>query len=258
MLIYSDNNLRLKILQTVAQIKYNEYLLASLNPPNTPTTAIISSSSPSATALNSTQSPQVATTATGQGIHSSIFKSYEKWLSDYRDYRSIIAAFINASNLMESQRYDEATQFYCVACEYNERITSYIKDKMKGMDHDFLLANRRKCLKLWNQLTIRKFTHKSSRSPNLDNLLSASGAHNLQIQQPLTQQELNALIETMINKFLPCFFRLLTSTSEDKAMIEEIRQDWLNVLDSNLPGKRWRSLDRKLIKKIVIFYFTKF
>ena len=41
----------------------------------------------------------------------------------------------------------------------------------------------------------------------------------------------------MMNKFLNCFFRLAASTNEDKAMIEEIRQDWLNVLDSNLPGK---------------------
>jgi len=107
--------------------------------------------------------------------------------------------------------------FFCVACEYNERITSNLAHKMKGMDHEFLLASRRKCLKLWNQATLRKFTLKSN---NLN---------------PLNQQELIGLIETMMNKFLNCFFRLAGSTSEDKAMIEEIRQDWLNVLDSNLP-----------------------
>jgi hypothetical protein len=109
---------------------------------------------------------------------------------------------------------------------------------MKGMDHEFLVANRRKCLKLWNQLAIRKFTSQSSRS-NISLFASPLGAidHPLLNIQPCNQQELTALIENMINKFLPCFFRLAASTNEDKAMIEEIRQDWLNLLDSNLPGK---------------------
>jgi len=52
----------------------------------------------------------------------------------------------------------------------------------------------------------------------------------------LNQQELTGLIETMMNKFLNCFFRLAGSSSEDKAMIEEVRQNWLSVLDANLPG----------------------
>jgi hypothetical protein len=33
---------------------------------------------------------------------------------------------------------------------------------MKGMDHDFLLENRRKCLRLWNQATLRKFSQKNN------------------------------------------------------------------------------------------------
>ena len=40
----------------------------------------------------------------------------------------------------------------------------------------------------------------------------------------------------MIHKFLPCFNRLATSTPDDKQMIEEIRQDWLAILDNNLAG----------------------
>jgi hypothetical protein len=41
-----------------------------------------------------------------------------------------------------------------------------------------------------------------------------------------------------MSKFLPCFFRLSSpnSSPEDKAMIDEIRQDWLSALDSSLPG----------------------
>lgn len=155
-------------------------------------------------------------------------------------YRSIIAAFINAGNLMESSRLEEATPFYCVACEYNERITSYLKDKWKGMDHEFLVANRRKCLKLWNQVSIRKFVQNQLQQSS--NPAAAAAVASSPVHHPsggnalLSQQELNGLFETMINKFLPCFFRLATSTNEDKHLIEEIRQEWLQVLDSNLPG----------------------
>ncbi|CAF0707342.1 unnamed protein product [Brachionus calyciflorus] len=204
MQIFQDNDIRLKILQTLAQIKFNEYVLKS-----------------------STK----ATSTTTSAPTISIMKHYENFLNDYRDYRSIIAAFINAVNFMDSNRFEDATPFFCVACEYNERIISSLHLKMKGMHHEYLLANRRKCLKLWNLSTIRKFTFKNLRSIET-NSFDQSGA---QLQQ-LNQQELNSLIETMINKFLPCFFRLLNSTNEDKAMVEEIRQDWLNILDSNLPG----------------------
>lgn len=220
MQVFTENDVKLKILQTLAQVKYNEYLLASA-------TAEQNKQSPSVSTSNTNQfSPAAAVTATpiavssqASTVNSSTMKNYEKSQSDYRDFRSIIAAFINAGNFMESQRYEEATPFFCVACEYNERITNNLAVKMKGMDHEFLLANRRKCLKLWNQSTIKKLTQTSTNTAQL------------------SQQELTNLIETMIAKFLPCFFRLAGSTKEDKEMIEEIRQDWLNVLDSNLPGR---------------------
>ena len=126
------------------------------------------------------------------------------------------------------KRFEEAATFFCVACEYNERITLNLSNMMKGMDHEFLLASRRKCLKLWNKSVIRRFAHTAAAPLNQ---LEAA-------EQTLTQQEMTALIELMISKFLPCFFRLANpnSTAEDKAMIDEIRQDWLGVLDLNLPG----------------------
>lgn len=112
---------------------------------------------------------------------------------------------------------------------------------MKGMDHEFLLATRRRCLKLWNQSVLKRFTSSSLSNLGLQSLAAASpGSPNdptVISTQPLTQQDLTALIETMINKFLPCFFRLANSTPDDKAMLDEIRQDWLSILDSNLPGK---------------------
>lgn len=90
------------------------------------------------------------------------------------------------------------------------------------MDHEFLLATRRRCLKLWNQTVLKRFTTQT--------ITTATET------QTLSQQDLTVLIETMISKFLPCFFRLATSTPEDKAMLDEIRKDWLATLDSNLPG----------------------
>lgn len=135
---------------------------------------------------------------------------------------------------MKNFRYEEAATFFCVACEYNERITSNLTCLMKGMDHDFLLINRRKCLKLWNQSVIGKFTQNNLNRTAAMGVLDNLGQQN----RVLNQQEMTALMELMISKFLPCFFRLLNqnSTVEDKAMIDEIRQDWLGVLDSNLPG----------------------
>lgn len=193
--VFSENDIRLKILQTLAQLKYNEYVKALIN-------------------------------STGE-ISSEIMKTYEKWQSDYRDYRSIVAAFINASNLLETQKFDEAAPFFCVACEYNERITNNLQLLMKGIDHDFLLVTRRKCLKIWNQSVLGKFSH-------LNKLLSQKQAPLAHLDTPSSvHQELTGLIEMMTSKFLPCFFRLSSSTAEDKAMVEEIRGDWLTMLDSN-------------------------
>jgi hypothetical protein len=111
--------------------------------------------------LNSTNnsSSNSSNSSSSNSINSDLFKQYEKWQADYRDYRSIIAAFISAVTYMENQKYEDAATFFCVACEYNERITVNLTLKMKGMDHEFLLLNRRRCLKLWNQSVLKRFTH---------------------------------------------------------------------------------------------------
>ncbi len=70
--IFSENSIKLKLIQILAQIKFNDYVLTS---------------------------------ASNNADGSDLYKVYEKWQNDYRDYRSIIAAFINAANFMESQRF---------------------------------------------------------------------------------------------------------------------------------------------------------
>ena len=75
---FSETNTKLKLLQTFAQIKYNEYLLASMT--------------------------NVSGSSTGNQ-NPDVFKHYEKWQADYRDFRSIIAAFISAVNYMDNQRF---------------------------------------------------------------------------------------------------------------------------------------------------------
>jgi hypothetical protein len=212
MQVFADNsNVKLRILQNLAQVKFNEFLIDSIKT----ATAAAALSSPSSTTSAEAVSP---------------LKSYEKAHADYRDYRSIIAAFISAASFMESQRYEEALPFFCVACEYNERITGNLSARMKGMDHEFLLVNRRKCLKLWSQTAIKKIMRRSSKSHSL-----ASGSHMLSSGSGISTEEMVSLIDGMIGKFLPCFFRLASSTSTDRTMIDEVRQDWLGILDSSVP-----------------------
>jgi hypothetical protein len=108
--IFSDNDIRIKILQALAQIKYNE---------------IINDSS-----------------------KQEFVKQSEKFQSDYRDFRSIVAAFITACSQLEVEKYQEAAEFFCVSCEFNERVTGNLRNRTRGMDHDFLIRIRRKCLKV--------------------------------------------------------------------------------------------------------------
>ena len=214
----NEANAQVKIVQTLAQLKYNEYLLASLE-------------------HQQHQQQQEQQLVNDNMAHmANVFKLYEKWQMDYRDYRSIIAAFINAANFIDSQRFEEAAQFFCVTCEYNERITNTLVNKFKGMDHEYLLLNRRKCLTLWNKYSLSRFTQKMDTSTR-SSTSSAYAVSPSEVQQ-LNQQELNNLIEVMSNRFLPCFFRLASSSKEDRELIEEVQQSWLSILDSNLPGNR--------------------
>jgi hypothetical protein len=98
--IFPENNIKFKILQTLAHIKYNDYVLAS---------AQSYATSPQANASASLNIPitttgQPSSSSTGNSLNPNTIKNYEKWQNDYRDFRSIIAAFINGVNYMETQR----------------------------------------------------------------------------------------------------------------------------------------------------------
>lgn len=49
---------------------------------------------------------------------------------------------------------------------------------MKGMDHEFLLENRRRCLRLWNQASLKKVTLKTN-NLNVDNILEFTTSSNI-------------------------------------------------------------------------------
>ena len=96
---------------------------------------------------------------------------------------------------------------------------------------------------MWNQSIIKKITN--FRNINPESIRGANGRLNTTTSPtPLNNLDIDTfetadrqrLMEIMIHKFLPCFNRLANSTNEDKEMIEEIRQDWLSILDNNLAG----------------------
>lgn len=64
--IFPDSDIRIKILQAIAQIKYNEIV--------------------------------------GNSSKQELIRQYEKFQSDYRDFRSIISAFITACGLLEADK----------------------------------------------------------------------------------------------------------------------------------------------------------
>jgi hypothetical protein len=204
-LIEGQNMIKIKLVQTLAALKFNE-------------------------SISNLKDQQTV-----------LCKKYEKYLNDYRDFRSIIAAFISASGFMQTHRYEEALPFLCVGCEFNERVTSYLNNKMRGMHHELLVLTRRQCIKQWSQSTIKKIIRLSSNNYNNRlNATSSATAGSISSSssiKSLNEQEINSLIENMTTKFLPCFFRLTNSTQEDKSLVDEIRQDWLNVLDSTSHGK---------------------
>lgn len=63
----NDNDIRLKLMQAQAQLRYLEII----NDPN----------------------------------NTELYKNYEKYQNDYKEFRSIVAAFLNAYTLMENEKY---------------------------------------------------------------------------------------------------------------------------------------------------------
>lgn len=95
--IFPENNIKFKILQTVAHIKYNDYVLASAQ--------LMTPQVNASTNIPVTTTVQASPSSNSPNLSPNTIKNYEKWQNDYRDYRSIIAAFINGVTYMETQRF---------------------------------------------------------------------------------------------------------------------------------------------------------
>ena len=94
--------------------------------------------------------------------------------------------------------------------------------KLKGMDHEVLLKCRRNCIKEWNKNILTKVLQSRS---------TFSSPSNLDLD--FVSAEITRQVETMINKLIPCLNRLSTSTIEDKALIEEVRETWFKEIENS-------------------------
>lgn len=129
-------------------------------------------------------------------------QEYHRILNDYRDYRSVIAAFIAGYQLFHDNRFDEAMTYLCVACEYNLRLSKQYTTPMKAMDKNLLHRTRRLCFEKWNEAILNRF-----------------------------KTESNYRLDVMIRQFLPCLLQLKLSFDEDKVYINEIQRIWCSLIN---------------------------
>ncbi|CAF4360841.1 unnamed protein product, partial [Adineta steineri] len=129
-------------------------------------------------------------------------QEYQKILSDYKDYRSVIAAFLAGYQLMNEDKFDEAITYFCVACEYNLRLSKQCTLPMKAMDSSLLFKARRLCFERWNDVVLHRF-----------------------------KTDPNYRLDTMTHQFLPCLMQLKLSSDDDQAYIKEIQRVWCLLLD---------------------------
>ncbi|CAF3297407.1 unnamed protein product [Rotaria socialis] len=129
-------------------------------------------------------------------------QEYQKILGDYKDFRSVIAAFLVGYQLMNENKFDEAITYFCVACEYNLRLSKQNLLPMRAMDNHVLFKTRRLCFEKWNDLVLNRF--KTIPDYRLD---------------------------IMIHQFLPCLMQLKLSSDDDRVYISEIQRIWCLLLD---------------------------
>ncbi|CAF1020451.1 unnamed protein product [Adineta ricciae] len=144
-------------------------------------------------------------------------QEYQKLLTDYKDFRSVIAAFLAGCQLMNEDKFEEAITYFCVACEYNLRLSKQCTLPMRAMDSCLLFRARRLCFERWNDVVINRFK---------------------------TDPEYR--LDTMTHQFLPCLMQLKLSSEEDQAYITEIQRIWCLLLDKIEPTERTLSLEEFL------------
>ncbi|CAF3727151.1 unnamed protein product [Rotaria sp. Silwood1] len=135
-------------------------------------------------------------------------QEYQKILSDYKDFRSVIAAYLVGYQLMHENKFDEAITYFCVACEYNLRLSKQCMLPMRAMDSYLLFKTRRLCFEKWNDVVLNHF--KTIPDYRLD---------------------------IMIHQFLPCLMQLKLSSEDDQAYITEIQRIWCLLLDKLEPNE---------------------
>ena len=88
-------------------------------------------------------------------------------LNDYKDYRAVIAAFLTGYQLLNDNKYafvnenrnsfashcsldrfEEAITYFCVACEFNLRLSKQCTLPMRAMDSCLLFKTRRLCFEV--------------------------------------------------------------------------------------------------------------
>ncbi|CAF3719635.1 unnamed protein product [Rotaria sordida] len=135
-------------------------------------------------------------------------QEYQKILSDYKDFRSVIAAYLVGYQLMNDNKFDDAITYFCVACEYNLRLSKQCMLPMRAMDSYLLFKTRRLCFEKWNDVVLNRF--KTIPDYRLD---------------------------IMIHQFLPCLMQLKLSSEDDQAYITEIQRIWCLLLDKLEPNE---------------------
>lgn len=144
-------------------------------------------------------------------------QEYQKILTDYKDFRSVIAAFLAGCHLMNEDKFDEAITYFCVACEYNLRLSKQCTLPMRAMDSCLLFKARRLCFERWNDVVINRF-----------------------------KTDPDYRLDTMTHQFLPCLMQLKLSSEDDQAYISEIQRIWFLLLDKLEPTERSLSLEEFL------------
>ncbi|CAF3670140.1 unnamed protein product [Adineta steineri] len=144
-------------------------------------------------------------------------QTYQKLLTDYKDFRSVIAAFLAGCQLMNEDKFEEAITYFCVACEYNLRLSKQCTLPMRAMDSCLLFKARRLCFERWNDVVINRF-----------------------------KTDPDYRLDTMTHQFLPCLMQLKLSSEEDQAYITEIQRIWCLLLDKIEPTERTLSLEEFL------------
>ncbi|CAF0892278.1 unnamed protein product, partial [Didymodactylos carnosus] len=135
-------------------------------------------------------------------------QEYQRLLTDYKDYRSVIAAFLAGCQLMNEDKFEEAITYFCVACEYNLRLSKNCTLPMRAMDSCLLFKVRRLCFERWNAVVIDRF-----------------------------KNDLDYRLDTMTHQFLPCLMQLKLSSDDDQSYISEIQRLWCLLLDRIEPQR---------------------